>query len=80
MSCPTPDMMAAAKRVLYYLSHHRSVGLRYARADGLPFTGFSDSDWAMRHSTSGHARIASLPSGDATGNTALVWRPPSCRE
>eukprot|EP00965_Chrysotila_dentata_P193334 6175705-Pleurochrysis_carterae.AAC.1 len=54
MSCPTTDMLAAAKRVLYYLSHHRSVGLRYARTDGAPLAGFSDSDWATRHSTSGH--------------------------
>eukprot|EP00965_Chrysotila_dentata_P063433 2102657-Pleurochrysis_carterae.AAC.1 len=54
MSCPTPSMLAAAKRVLFYLSLHLSVGLRYARTDCPPLTGFSDSDWATRHSTSGH--------------------------
>eukprot|EP00965_Chrysotila_dentata_P010431 339670-Pleurochrysis_carterae.AAC.1 len=54
MSCPTQDMLDAAYRVLYYLSHHRTVGLRYALHDGTPLTGFSDSDWATRHSTSGH--------------------------
>eukprot|EP00965_Chrysotila_dentata_P176358 5823058-Pleurochrysis_carterae.AAC.1 len=52
-SCPTPDTLGAAQRVLYYLSRHRSVGLRYARSDSLPLAGFSDSDWATRHSTSG---------------------------
>eukprot|EP00965_Chrysotila_dentata_P012420 408618-Pleurochrysis_carterae.AAC.1 len=48
MSCPTIDMLNAAKRVLFYLSHHRAVGLRYARAESTPLTGFSDSDWASR--------------------------------
>eukprot|EP00965_Chrysotila_dentata_P134137 4436084-Pleurochrysis_carterae.AAC.1 len=28
MACPTPSMLDAARRVLCYLSHHRSVGLR----------------------------------------------------
>eukprot|EP00965_Chrysotila_dentata_P185764 6132984-Pleurochrysis_carterae.AAC.1 len=54
MSCPTDDAMHAAKLVLHYLSRHRSMGLRYARANSLPLAGFSDSDWATRHSTSGH--------------------------
>eukprot|EP00965_Chrysotila_dentata_P020258 670874-Pleurochrysis_carterae.AAC.1 len=45
--------MAAAHRVLMYLSHHRYIGLRFARSDE-PVQGFSDSDWATRHSTSGY--------------------------
>eukprot|EP00965_Chrysotila_dentata_P221797 6192592-Pleurochrysis_carterae.AAC.2 len=53
MSCPTDELLAAAPRVLMYLSHHRTVGLRYSRAQ-LPAAGFSDSDWATRHSTSGY--------------------------
>eukprot|EP00965_Chrysotila_dentata_P123650 4087702-Pleurochrysis_carterae.AAC.1 len=65
MACPTADMMVAAKRVLCYLSHHRSVGLRYARTDALPLTGFSDSDWATRHSTSGHVFMY--------GKAAITW-------
>eukprot|EP00965_Chrysotila_dentata_P105463 3483060-Pleurochrysis_carterae.AAC.1 len=28
MGCPTQDMLYAAYRVLYYLSHHRAAGLR----------------------------------------------------
>eukprot|EP00965_Chrysotila_dentata_P026205 868996-Pleurochrysis_carterae.AAC.1 len=65
MSCPTADMMVAAKRVLCYLSHHRSVGLRYACADALPLAGFSDSDWATRRSTSGHVFMY--------GKAAITW-------
>eukprot|EP00965_Chrysotila_dentata_P179354 5922885-Pleurochrysis_carterae.AAC.1 len=48
--------MAAAQRVLMYLSHHRTVGLRFSKAK-LPVSGFSDSDWATRHSTSGYVFI-----------------------
>eukprot|EP00965_Chrysotila_dentata_P091744 3028974-Pleurochrysis_carterae.AAC.1 len=51
MSCPTDELMAAAQRVLMYLSHHRAVGLRFFKAQ-LPVSGFSDSDWATKHSTS----------------------------
>eukprot|EP00965_Chrysotila_dentata_P037606 1251410-Pleurochrysis_carterae.AAC.1 len=32
MSCPTDELLAAAQRVLMYLSHHRSIGLRYSRS------------------------------------------------
>eukprot|EP00965_Chrysotila_dentata_P153035 5057706-Pleurochrysis_carterae.AAC.1 len=45
--------MAAAQRVLMYLSHHRSIGLRFCRVNA-PVTGFSDSNWATKHSTSGY--------------------------
>eukprot|EP00965_Chrysotila_dentata_P034215 1139369-Pleurochrysis_carterae.AAC.1 len=65
MSCPTPEMLCAAQRVLYYLSRHRSVGLRYARSDSLPLARFSDSDWATRHSTSGHVFMY--------GQAAITW-------
>eukprot|EP00965_Chrysotila_dentata_P242135 6204715-Pleurochrysis_carterae.AAC.1 len=36
MSCPTPELLNTARRVLYYLSHHRHVGLRYALFTLLP--------------------------------------------
>eukprot|EP00965_Chrysotila_dentata_P018884 629419-Pleurochrysis_carterae.AAC.2 len=36
-----------------YLSHHRSIGLRFAKSSN-PLAGYSDSDWATRHSTSGY--------------------------
>eukprot|EP00965_Chrysotila_dentata_P217921 6190300-Pleurochrysis_carterae.AAC.1 len=35
-----------------YLHHHKSLGLRYENSPS-DLTGFSDSDWATRHSTSG---------------------------
>eukprot|EP00965_Chrysotila_dentata_P140251 4636804-Pleurochrysis_carterae.AAC.1 len=37
MSCPTDELMAAAQRVLMYLSRHRTVGLRFSKAQ-LPAT------------------------------------------
>eukprot|EP00965_Chrysotila_dentata_P198132 6178610-Pleurochrysis_carterae.AAC.1 len=36
-----------------YLSHHRSIGLRFARSASA-LEGFSDSDWATRHLSSGY--------------------------
>ena len=44
--------MVAAERVLGYLTRHRDIGLRYTPDQG-DLHGFSDSDWAVRHSTSG---------------------------
>eukprot|EP00965_Chrysotila_dentata_P015325 507163-Pleurochrysis_carterae.AAC.1 len=32
MSCPTPELLEAARRVLMYLSHHRSIGLRFEKS------------------------------------------------
>eukprot|EP00965_Chrysotila_dentata_P076379 2522719-Pleurochrysis_carterae.AAC.2 len=54
MSCPTDELLAAAQRVLMYLSHHRSVGLRFSCCAPGNVAGYSDSDWATRHSTSGY--------------------------
>eukprot|EP00965_Chrysotila_dentata_P255250 6212155-Pleurochrysis_carterae.AAC.2 len=56
MSTPTDELLAAAQRVLMYLSHHRTIGLCFSKAQ-LPVSGFSDSDWATRHSTSGYVFI-----------------------
>ena len=52
MAKPTPELYAAALRVVYYLHHHRHIGLRYERSQQ-SLSGYSDSDWATRHSTSG---------------------------
>ena len=52
MGKPTPQLYAAALRVLYYLDHHKHVGLRF-QPDTAPMSGMSDSDWAVKHSTSG---------------------------
>ena len=53
MGKPTPELYLAGLRVLYYLHHHRDIGLRYGASD-LDMTGMSDSDWAVRHSTTGY--------------------------
>ena len=59
MHCPDKVLLDAALRVLYYLSKHRDVGLRYGPADNVPLIGMSDSDWAVRHSTSGSVFVLS---------------------
>ena len=53
MGKPTPELYLDALRVLYYLHHHRDIGLRYGASD-LDMSGMSDSDWAVRHSTTGY--------------------------
>eukprot|EP00965_Chrysotila_dentata_P235252 6200642-Pleurochrysis_carterae.AAC.1 len=57
MSCPTESLMLAAQRVLFYLGRHANVGLRYRQSPPTHsnrLVGFSDSDWATRHSTTGY--------------------------
>ena len=52
MGKPTPELLAAAQRVLAYLYRTRGMGLRY-QAELRPLRGMTDSDWAVKHSTSG---------------------------
>ena len=52
MSKPTPELQAAAVRVVWYLQRHRDVGLTYQHGSKA-LSGMSDSDWAVRHSTGG---------------------------
>ena len=54
LECPTPDLMAAALRVLNYLYHTRKLGLRWTRGAGAKMYGQVDSDWAKVKSTSGY--------------------------
>ena len=53
MAKPTPALMAAAQRVLMYLYRTRELGLRY-ECDRSDIFGMTDSDWAVKHSTSGY--------------------------
>ena len=53
LSRPTPALYEAALRVVYYLHRHRHLGLRYEASSSPQIVGYSDSDWATRHSTSG---------------------------
>jgi hypothetical protein len=59
MGKPTPALYDAAVRVLFYLAHHRDVGIRYGASDE-DLRGMSDSDWAVRHSTSGAVFLYAL--------------------
>ena len=52
MSRSTPELFDDALRVLGYLYRSREIGLRYDPST-LPLSGMSDSDWAVKHSTSG---------------------------
>ena len=52
MSKPTEQLLLDAQRVLLYLHRHRHLGLRF-EADHLPLRGQCDSDWGVKHSTSG---------------------------
>ena len=52
MSKPTKDLFQDGLRVLSYLHRTRHIGLRY-EANTKFLEGQSDSDWGVRHSTSG---------------------------
>ena len=52
MSKPTPPLLKAALRVLYYLARHADVGLHY-EADPSDITAYSDSDLGVQKSTTG---------------------------
>ena len=52
MSRPTPELFECARRVLGYLEKTEDVGLVYSK-DAVPLHGMSDSDWAVKHSTTG---------------------------
>eukprot|EP00965_Chrysotila_dentata_P092224 3044542-Pleurochrysis_carterae.AAC.1 len=66
MGCPTQALLAAAHRVLAYLHHlHKHVGLRYELCPDRPVHGHSDSDCAVRHSTSGWVFMH--------GSAAISW-------
>ena len=58
MSKPTPPLLDAAERVLAYLIRNKNIGLHY-RASERPLFGMTDSDWAVRHSTSGWVFVLS---------------------
>ena len=53
MGKPTATLYHQALRVLYYLNHHQEAGLHYSASE-YEMSGMSDSDWAVRHSTTGY--------------------------
>ena len=67
----TPELFTAALRVLGYLYRTRHIGLRY-EASEQALEGFCDSDWAVKHSTSGHTiSLGSATISWASKKTAL---------
>ena len=56
MSKPTPELFAAAERVLLYLEGTKELGITFDAGDAqsIKLSGMSDSDWATQHSTSGY--------------------------
>ena len=55
-SKPTFDLLSDAERVLRYLHSTRHLGLTYEGSDR-PLYGMTDSNWAVKHSTSGHVFV-----------------------
>ena len=56
MSKPIPELYDNALRVLYYLERTKDLGLTY-EGDDLPLYGMTDSDGAVKHSTSGRRTL-----------------------
>ena len=52
MAKPTDELYADALRVLYYLERTKEIGLTYD-GDDAELHDLTDSDWAVKHSTSG---------------------------
>lgn len=53
MGKPTVDLLEAAYRVLFYLHHHKHIGLRYS-ACATELNGMSEADWSAHYSKSGY--------------------------
>ena len=57
LTFPTPELDACADRVIVYLYQTRTEGLLFdgKTSDAATLVAYSDSDWAVSHSTSGYA-------------------------
>jgi hypothetical protein len=54
MNNPSQELLDEAHRTLRYLYYTRELGLRYSRAKSIDLYGESDSDWAVKASTSAY--------------------------
>ena len=63
MTKPTPELYAAAERVLIYLECTKDLGITFDNVGphSLVVSGMSDSDWSVKNSTSGY--IFSIANG-----------------
>ena len=53
LSRPTPELLAELRVTFSYLNHHSSLGLTFEAGRRHELSGYSDSDWAIKNSTSG---------------------------
>ena len=53
LSRPTPELMAELRVTFSYLNQHSSLGLTFEAGRRHELSGYSDSDWAIKNSTSG---------------------------
>ena len=51
---PTVEMENAADRCLRYLYNTATLGIAFDGSQGATMVAHSDSDWALRHSTTGY--------------------------
>ena len=58
MAKPSQELFDAALRILSYLHRHKHIGLCYEPSNK-PLSGMTDSDWAVKHSTSGNVFMLS---------------------
>ena len=83
MGKPTPELYVAATRVLRYLHRTRDLGLTY-EASPRDLHGYTDSDWAVKHSTSGWVFMmnqAAISWGSKKhANTCIESKHPQIRE
>ena len=53
LSRPTPELIAELRVTFSYLNQHPSLGLTFEAGRRHELSGYSDSDWAIKNSTSG---------------------------
>jgi len=53
LSRPTPELVAELKVTFSYINQHSSLGLTFEAGRKHELSGYSDSDWAIKNSTSG---------------------------
>ena len=53
LSRPTPELVAELRVTFSYLNQHPSIGLTFEAGRKHELSGYSDSDWAIKNSTSG---------------------------
>ena len=59
LSRPTPELIAELKITFAYLHQHPDLGLTFEAGRQHELSGYSDSDWAVKNSTSGWVILTS---------------------